>query len=279
VYYFFEKGGNMLLEKKFLSRGVVFVLVVLLAMLTFAGCSKKEEVPTKEEETPTPVALTIGAAASLTGALNEIIEAYTAENSHITITPIYEGSGVLQKQIEEGAPMDIFISAATSNMQTLQDADLIDADTREDLLKNELVLIASAEKANTITFDNIADASSIAIGEVETVPAGKYAKQALEKLEKWAGVESKLVYQKDVKAVLNAVETGNADCGFVYKSDAVNMTSAKEVSAVPNASHDPIVYPVAIVKASEEADAAKAFIKYLKSKGAKTVFEKFGFVV
>ncbi|MDR0886953.1 MAG: molybdate ABC transporter substrate-binding protein [Clostridiales Family XIII bacterium] len=270
--------------RKMGNKWVLLLAMVTIVAMMMVGCASgktadKKEEPVEKEPAPAPVELTIGAAASLTGALNEIIEEYKVEAENVTVTPVYEGSGVIQKQIEEGAPMDLFISAAKSNMDTLADEDLILADTREDLLTNSLVLIGSAEKADSLTLDTLAEASNIALGEIDTVPAGKYAKQSLESLGLWADIESKIVYQKDVKAVLQAVETGNADAGFVYKSDATSMTSAKEIAEVPADSHDPIVYPAALVKATKEKQATEDFLAYLKEDDAKTIFEKYGFSV
>ena len=124
-----------------------------------------------------------------------------------------------------------------------------------------------------------ADAASIAIGTPESVPAGKYAQQALVSLEIWDSIQSKIVYAKDVKQVLEYVETGNVDCGLVYKSDTLGMESGVVVMDMPEDSHDPIVYPAALIKDSAQSEAAAKFYDFLQTDYAKGVFEKYGFTV
>ena len=168
------------------------------------------------------------AAASLTDALDEIIEEYE-KDADCTITPSYAGSGDLVQQIEGGAPCDIFISASKANMDQLEEGDYIDTDTRKDLLLNTLTLISTIEKKDSITMDSLTtDAvETIAIGEPNTVPAGKYASQVFENMGITDQISGKLVEAKDVRAVLNYVEEGNADCGFVYRTDAEMIDKEK----------------------------------------------------
>jgi molybdate transport system substrate-binding protein len=231
-------------------------------------------------ETAAGVELNISAAASLTDALEEIYTEYQKAGTDI-IYFNFAASGTLQKQILEGAPCDLFISASKGHMDGLAEADKIVAESRKDLLGNALTLIASAEKAGVVGVDSLtsADVTSIAVGEPESVPAGNYAKQALESLGIWESVQDKLIFAKDVRQVLEYVETGNADCGFVYRSDAALLETGVILSDLPEDSHSPIVYPAALIAGSANEAAAQTFYDYLQSDYAKGVFEKYGFTV
>lgn len=251
---------------------IAAVLVMVLSMAVMTGCGAEEE----------PTEVTVLAAASLTDALDEIIAEYE-KDADATITASYAGSGDLVQQIEGGAPCDIFISASKSNMDQLEESGYVNTDTRKDLLINTLTLIAAAEAADTVTMDTLtSDAvGTIAIGEPETVPAGKYASQVFENTGITAGVEGKVVYAKDVRAVLSYVESGDADCGFVYRTDALLLDeeAGTIIGDVDTALHDAIVYPAAILADAPEADAAADFFEFVQSDFAKDVFTKYGFTV
>lgn len=258
--------------KKILS--VALALVLALSMIIMTGCGGSEE----EEKAE----VTVLAAASLTDALDEIIAEYE-KDADCTITPSYAGSGDLVQQIEGGAPCDIFISASKSNMDQLEEGGYIDTDTRQDMLVNTLTLISTIEKKDVVTMDSLTsdEVGTIALGEPETVPAGKYATQVLDNLDITSQLTDKIVYAKDVRAVLDYVETGNADCGFVYRTDALMMDDEKGViiGDVDENLHDAIVYPAAILKDAPQADFAADFYEFLQSDFAKEVFEKYGFTV
>ena len=181
------------MKKRILT--VATAVVLVMSMLLLAGCGGEEESAEK------PVVY-VSAAASLTDALDEIIAEYE-KDAECTIEPNYAGSGDLVQQIEGGAPCDIFISASVSNMDQLEDGGYIDTDTRTDILKNTLTLIATAEKADVVTMDTLtsADVGTIAIGEPETVPAGQYASQVFENMGITDQLTDKIVYAKDVRAV------------------------------------------------------------------------------
>ena len=228
-----------------------------------------------------PASLTIAAAASLTKPFDVIIEAYKAVAPNVTVTPTYASSGALQTQIEEGAPVDIFFSAATKQMDALIDEDLIVTDTRVNLLKNEIVLIVPVSSTLTLTsFEDVAtDAvAQIAIGDPKSVPAGQYAQDTFTFLNLWDKISVKAMLGTDVKQVLSWVSSGNVDCGVVYKTDAATDSNVKIVASAPEGSHKNVVYPVAVVKASTNQDAAKAFLEYLKSDDALAIFDKYGFL-
>ncbi|MDR1571424.1 MAG: molybdate ABC transporter substrate-binding protein [Clostridiales Family XIII bacterium] len=226
------------------------------------------------------VELNVSAAASLTDALEEIYAGYRSESSD-TIAFNFAASGTLQKQIAEGAPCDIFISASKGHMDTLDEEGLVVDGTRSDLLGNSLTLVAAAEKADAVRLDKLdsADVGSIAIGEPESVPAGQYAKQAFESMGIWDSVQEKLIFGKDVKQVQEYVDTGNVDCGLVYRSDALMMSTGSIIGDLPEDSHSPIVYPAALMADSENGAAAGAFLEFLKGDYARGVFENYGFKV
>lgn len=228
----------------------------------------------------TKVDLTISAAASLKNALNEVQAMYQKEklNSKITIT--YGGSGTLQQQIEQGAPVDLFFSAATSNMNALKDKNLLDNNTIKNLLQNKLVMVTPKDsKIKISSFSDVTnnDLKKLALGEPTTVPAGKYAKQVFTYFKLLDDAEKKAVYAKDVTEVLTWVESGNADAGVVYSTDAKSSSKVTIVATAPDASHDPINYPAAVVKATKHPVATNDFLNFLTSDVAKAVFVKYGF--
>lgn len=258
--------------KKFIS--IALSLMLAMSMLVLAGCGS--------EDTAEKPEVTVLAAASLTDSLDEIIAEYE-KDADCTITPSYAGSGDLVQQIEGGAPCDIFISASKANMDQLEEGGYIDTETRQDMLTNTLTLVAAAEKKDAVSMDSLTsdEVGTIAVGEPETVPAGKYATQVFDNLKITDQLSDKIVYAKDVRAVLNYVETGDADCGFVYKTDALLLDEENGVIVedVDSSLHDPIVYPAAIMKEAPQADSAADFYEFLQSDFAKEVFEKYGFNV
>lgn len=266
-----------------MKRDHLILILIFVIGFILAGCgqAKDESAPKSGDKAAQGVEVNISAAASLTDALNEIKTEYSKDHKDVLLFN-FGASGTLEKQIEEGAPCDLFLSASKANMDTLEQTGLIDTDSRKDLLGNTLTLIASAEKKDVIKgYEALAsnDAASISIGTPETVPAGKYAQQSLENLGLWPKIEKKIVFGKDVKQVLEYVDTGNADCGLVYKTDAMQMKTGVVVMDMPENSHDPIVYPAALIRNSEQEKAAADFYQFLQSDYAKGVFEKYGFTV
>ena len=255
---------------------IATAIIMVMSMMLLAGCGSNSEDSAEKPE------VTVLAAASLTDALDEIIAEYE-KDAECTITPSYAGSGDLVQQIEGGAPCDIFISASVSNMDQLEEGDYIDTETRTDILRNTLTLIATAEKADVVTMDSLTtDAvGTIAIGEPETVPAGQYASQVFENMGITDQLTDKIVYAKDVRAVLNYVETGDADCGFVYRTDAMLLDeeSGSIIGDVDQSLYDEVVYPAAIMKDAPPADYAADFFEFMQSDFAREVFEKYGFTV
>lgn len=231
--------------------------------------------------------ITIFAASSLKNALDAIGAQWQAETG-TTVVLAYGGSPTLAKQIIEGAPADIFISASTAWMNTLADAALIQPGTRRDLLGNSLVLIAAGAYAPsadiTPGFDLAAllGDGKLSMALVDSVPAGQYGKEALQSLGIWTSVEASVAQSENVRAALALVATGEAPYGIVYASDAIADDDAgKRVSVIatfPASSHKPIVYPAAIVATSAKPEAA-AFLDALSSEAAIEVFQGQGFTV
>ncbi|MGL5083541.1 MAG: molybdate ABC transporter substrate-binding protein [Microcoleaceae cyanobacterium] len=227
----------------------------------------------------TSVQLIVSAAASLTNVMEAIQPIYQKQWPEIKLIYNFGSSGSLQQQIQQGAPVDIFISAAPKQMNELEKKGLLLTGTRKNLLTNEIVLIVPKGSTKIKSFDDLTrnQVRRIAIGEPKSVPVGEYAQEVLTFLKIFEQVQPKIVYGKDVRQVLNYVATGNVDAGIVYRTDAQNSTKVDTIASAPKGSHSPIVYPVAVIKDSKNPEAAQGFVMFLSSNTAKTVFEKFGF--
>ena len=225
--------------------------------------------------------LLISAAASLKEALEELKPLYQQSKPNVNINYNFGSSGALQQQIEQGAPADIFISAAKKQVDALEQKGLLVPGTRNIIAKNRLVLVVPKNAVGVTSFYSLKDAKvkKIAIGEPRSVPAGQYAQQVLEKLKIWSEIKSKLVFASNVRQVLASVETGNADAGLVYITDAKISDKVKVVVTADEKYHSPIIYPLAVVKRSKNVDAAKEFSQFLSSNQAKTVLKKYGFIL
>ena len=223
---------------------------------------------------------TVFAAASLNESLKEIGADYE-KTTPDKIAFNFEASGTLELQIRHGAPADIFFSADEAKMNDLEKDGLLLAGTRKDLLSNSLVIIVPTDSPATLTSaQQLTDPifKRIALGETHIVPAGIYAMQYLQKLGIWAAVQPRVVPLENVRAALAAVETGNADAGIVYKTDALHSHKVKIACEVPLNDGPSIVYPAALVKDSKHADAAKRFLAYLETPAAQKIFQKAGFI-
>jgi molybdate transport system substrate-binding protein len=251
-----------------------------LLILISIGCSRGSKTPpatnvTKVESTE----IMVWAAASMKDSLTELQKTYTFKRPDIKLTITYESSGMLQQQIEQGAPADLFISAGKTQMDALEQKNLLVKGSKVDLLGNDLVLVTGKDNSKVTSLEDLTKASvgQISIGTPESVPAGKYAQEALTNLKLWDLIEPKFVRARDVTQVLNYVETGNVDAGIVYQSDALGSTKVKVVAVVPESSHKPIVYPAAVISGTKNKQAAENFLKYLQSSDAQKVFVKYGF--
>lgn len=225
--------------------------------------------------------ITVYAAASLTNAIGEIATQYEKEQA-VKVVGSYAASSSLAKQIENGAPADVFISADLKWMNYLQDKSKIAVDTRKHLLNNKLVLIAPKGQGFKVQTDKSFDLSKafegrLCTGDLESVPVGIYAKQSLMSLNWWSGIKTRIVGTQDVRAALAFVERGECAAGIVYETDAKISSKTEIVATLPSESHDPIVYPVAVVTGAKPE--AKAFVDYLSSPQAGNIFLKYGFSI
>lgn len=224
--------------------------------------------------------LTVSAAASLKDALAEAEAAYAQSHAHVEFSNNFGSSGTLAMQIDQGAPADLFVSAAAKPMDDLEAKGLIVSGTRRNLLRNTLVLIAPLD-SQLRDFHGLTDRSirTLALGDPASVPVGQYGRQTLAFLHLLDQLNRKLVLGKDVRQVLIYVETGNADAGLVYATDAQTSRKVRVVAVAPESAHDPIVYPVAVVKGSRNEEASRKFVEFLLSPMAQAIFVKHGFTI
>ena len=239
---------------------------------------------------PLPVAraqvggLVIFAAASLKNALDEIAADWGKSASRPMPRIAYAASSALARQMEQGAPADLFISADTDWMDYVEKKNLIRRDTRFNLLGNKIVLIAPRDSRTTVDVRQGFDLAKslaggkLAMGNVDSVPAGKYGKSALEKLGAWNGVKDSIAQADNVRAALLLVSRGEAALGIVYATDAAAEPNVTIVGSFPDDSHPPIVYPAALAKDTKAADS-QPFLDHLRSSKARSAFEKQGFTV
>jgi molybdate transport system substrate-binding protein len=226
--------------------------------------------------------ITVFAAASLKNVLDDANAAFTKATG-VKVVASYEASSALARQIEQGAPADVFVSADLRWMDYAAEHKLIKLDTRVNLLGNKLVLIAPADsKLDHVAigqgFDiaRLAGDGRIAVADVKAVPAGLYAKAALEKLGAWAVAEPKLAQAENVRATLAFVARGETPIGIVYETDAKIEPKVKIIGAFPDDSYPPVTYPVAATSDSKKPDVV-AYLGFLRTQAAKAIFEKYGF--
>ncbi|GBF78730.1 molybdate ABC transporter substrate-binding protein [Aphanothece sacrum] len=223
--------------------------------------------------------LTVSAAMSVKDALEDIKSVYQKSQLNLKITYNFGSSGSLQQQIEQGAPVDIFLSAATKQMDALEKKKLLVPGTRKNLLSNSIVLVTPKDQKVVKKFSDLSNpqVKKISLGEPKSVPAGQYGEQVLKHYKLWESIKSKIVYGKDVRQVLTYVETGDVEAGLVYSTDASNSNKVRVAATAPTNSHDPITYPIAVIKDSKNMGAAKAFVQFLSGNQAKAIFKKYGF--
>jgi molybdate transport system substrate-binding protein len=242
------------------------ILVILIALLiTFSAFAEEK--------------LIVFAAASLTNALSEV-DAQYEKTTGVRVVHSFAASSVLAKQIENGAPADVFISADLKWMDYLQDKSMINKVTRRNLLGNTLVLIAPKGKAFEVRFDKGFDISKafdgrLCTGDMESVPVGIYAKEALANLGWWKNIKSRIVGTQDVRGALAFVERGECLAGIVYETDAKISIKVDLLGAFPEVSHSPVVYPIAVT--ANAKDNVKAYLNYLQSQDSLNIFKRYGF--
>lgn len=227
--------------------------------------------------------IAVSAAASLKECLNAVIVLYEKEHPGTKIVPNYAASGVLAKQIENGSPADVFISADEKWMDVLAEKKLIAAETRIKLLKNTLVLIVPLKGNSPVaSFADLATdklkINGLAVGDPKSVPAGTYAMEVFASLNITEQVKPKTVYGASVRAVLAYVALNEVDAGIVYATDAkLFKEKVKVVAAAPEKTHTPVIYPAAVISGGTNTGGGRAFLKYLSSPNVRKVFQEFGF--
>ena len=219
--------------------------------------------------------ITVFAAASLTNAMQDIATQYKKEKG-VDVVSSFASSSTLARQIEAGAPADLFISADQKWMDYAVDKKAIDTASRQTLLGNSLVVVAP--KASKTNWTSLLNGGRLAVGDPEHVPAGIYAKEALQKLGAWDTLSPKLAPAEDVRGALALVERNEAPLGIVYGSDAVASKGVKVVATFPEDSHKKVEYPVAVVEGHNNA-TVKAFYDYLKGPQAAEIFKRYGFTI
>ncbi|MBW8073569.1 MAG: molybdate ABC transporter substrate-binding protein [Ferrovum sp.] len=225
--------------------------------------------------------LVISAASSLTDSLNVLKGIYQSRHPDETIFFNFGASGSLEKQIEGGAPVDLFISASVKEMEALQRKQLILEGSRDDLLSNEIVLIVPRSNHASIQgFSDLPKVHRLVIGDPGFVPAGQYAKEVLKFQGLFGLLEDRLVYGDNVRQVLEYVARGEVDAGLVFSTDALIMKDrVRIVTTAPKGSHEPILYPVAILKLSTHPQGAREFMNFISGHEGREVFSRFGFQI
>lgn len=256
----------------------LFALALALISLSLSGCTSSKITSNK---TVRPVEVNVWAASSLKDALTKLAPAFEKAN-HAKLVFNFASSGDLQIQIEQGARADVFLSADYLQMKALARKNLIYPAGRATLpIDNSLIVaVPSTSNVKLTKVEDIAPLSGVrhvAIGNPAAVPAGKYARQSLKNAGIFEAVESKLVLAKDVRQVLAYLESGDADLGFVYASDLRAAKDVRRALTVPDAYHDRIVYPMAIVRRGKQPKLAAKFTDYLRSRNAQKVFADYGF--
>ncbi len=250
---------------------LVYILIAL-SLLINTGCSNQES---KEEHK-----LFISAASSLSDVLAKLGDEFKSEHPNTTLTLNYGASGKLAQQIQQGAPVDLFLSADQKWMDNLSGQKMILENTRANFTQNKLVLVSANNTNDPIDDLNglmTSGLDQVAVGNPESVPAGSYAKEVLTASGIWKDIKNKLVYAKDVRQVLTYVESGNTDIGFVYASDLKRSKLVTEVTKIDKSLYGPIEYPAAVMASSDTKEKAKAFIKFLQSDEAQSILVEYGF--
>lgn len=244
---------------------LIFIVVII------GGCSN---------QTSQQTVVIVSAASSLSDVLQAIAKQFQKDYPAIHIQFNFGASGSLKEQIEQGAPVDLFISASTDKYEQLVEQQYVHNSVN--VARNELVLITSTDTNLKLhSFQDLphADLDKIAIGTPAVVPAGTYGKQALIYYNIWDTIEDKMVYAKDVRQVLTYVETNNVQAGIVYKTDALASEQIRIVETADMRSHDDIVYPAGVVSDTDASEEANEFLQYLKSDKAKEIWERYGFLM
>ena len=254
-------------------RGFVFVLVC------FAGLLFAAEI---RAQSPSPHEITVSAAISLKNSFEEIGRAFMQNHPGTKVVFNFGASGDLARQIEAGAPVDVFASAAQKDMDDIEKKDLIAANSRKDFAKNGVVLVKPVNSIialQTLTDLEKKEIRKIVIGNPKTVPAGRYSEEALRQHTLWDAVKDKLIFAENVRQALDYVARDEVDAGLVYSTDA--MVRSKEVKIVmklPEGSHRPVIYPIGVIKGAKEEFLSKAFVDLVISTEGQRILSQYGFI-
>ncbi len=255
-------------------RKISILSLIFLVFLSFLTACSTKEVNTGKKD------LIIFAGAGFVDLLKEVKTVYEGKNKDVNLIVSLGSAGDLLTQIENGAKSDIYFVPSKSYMKQAIEKGLVDQTTNVDLLQNEVVLITGKNqnsKANFKTLQEI-NFNKLALGYPESVPAGQYAKQTLEHLKIWSNLEPKIIYGKDVRQVLSYVESGNADLGIVYRTDALSSQNVQIIDTALPEWHKPIIGTLAITKNAQNLTEAKKLIEFLQSEEGKKISEKYGFI-
>jgi molybdate transport system substrate-binding protein len=271
LFWLFESSYTF--EVMVMKKRGFFYFIISLILTICISCSAS----TPEASTQTQ--LTVSVAASLQDVMAPIAEAYQQQEPNTLIVYNFASSGTLQQQIEQGAPVDVFISASPKQIDILESKNLLKAETRKNLLKNEVVLVTAKDSQSLQDFADLTgeNITKIALGNPETVPAGQYGKEVLSHLKLYEDLTPKFVLAKDVRQVLFYVESGNVDAGIVYQTDAMLSDKITIVATAPEGSHSPILYPVAVLQQSKFPEQAQRFVDFLITDTAQSIFKDYGF--
>ncbi|PLV61470.1 molybdate ABC transporter substrate-binding protein [Brachyspira pilosicoli] len=253
------------------------IFVFFLISYLFVSCNQSNNTQSNSENKE----IYVLAAASLTDVLTELANNYKKETSTEIIFS-FASSGALQAQIEASAPADIFFSAAQKQMNALEEKGLIDSETRKDLLENKVVLISPKNSnLNIKSFTDITNSNvkKLGLGEPKSVPVGQYSEEILSNLSILDIAKEKAVYGSDVRNVLDWVETAEVDCGIVYATDAKIAKNINIIAEAPEGTHKKVIYPISIIKSSQNKEEAKKFIEYISTDKSKEIFQNYGFTV
>lgn len=253
------------------------IFVFFLISYLFVSCNQSNNTQSNSENKE----IYVLAAASLTDVLTELANNYKKETSTEIIFS-FASSGALQAQIEASAPADIFFSAAQKQMNALEEKGLIDSETRKDLLENKVVLISPKNSnLNIKSFTDITNSNvkKLGLGEPKSVPVGQYSEEILSNLSILDIAKEKAVYGSDVRNVLDWVETAEVDCGIVYATDAKIAKNINIIAEAPEGTHKKVIYPISIIKSSQNKEEAKKFIDYISTDKSKEIFQNYGFTV
>jgi molybdate transport system substrate-binding protein len=247
-------------SEKFIT---IFLIAAMIAAVS--GCLSGKQNDNK------PVEITVSAASSLSDVFKDLGTEFTKNHPEVKINFNFGASGILQKQIEQGAPVDIFASASQLEMDSLDGKGLIIKDTRTNFTRNKLVIIAPSN----VTIEGLKSLNKIAIGNPKTVPAGRYAQTFLENAGIYEMIKPKLTFAENVRQALDYVERGEVDAGFVYFSDT--LKSNMSVSSINDSFYPSIVYPIAVINDSQQLVISRQFIEYIQSNEGQTILRKYGF--